>query len=161
MNLLKQAAVGGFCKYLDTIANGHEKQPKERHWYTGLGTSHDDFVMVLRQASITEDIESAIRYVDARVVDLGHRLYEEYILSRTGIEFQINQFASNLRKRAAKIEAEHIDKPSFESDDVFYHVDDPDSIFIVQEKVDDVIVAADERGRAHYFTDPWNLVKGE
>ena len=98
-----------FVGYLKTIAEQHEKEPEDRDWYHAKGITPAGFVQALRVAGKQKDVSDSavISQVNARVPDLGYRLFEAYLLlTFPEAKPQLSQMRDNLRRVAADIRQE-------------------------------------------------------
>jgi hypothetical protein len=158
LKLLKQAAASSFSTFLVQTAENHLNDPKDKWWYTDQGCNHGSFVAALERAAEIENLENAIYYVNARVRDLGFKLYDEYLLAQAGHLDKIKSVASALRKKAYDIEVEVCGEfDTFEPKDVIRHANFPGETFEVQDMVDGVIIVTDKNGGDCYIADVWNV----
>lgn len=68
-----------FGKYLMQVRASHRDSPQPRAYYRSLGTNYQQFLDVLGGAMTRPDPDEAVRYLSARVADLGHKLYSDYV----------------------------------------------------------------------------------
>jgi len=155
--LLRKAAADNFQSFLASLANNHSNEPKDRRWYTSIGLLPDEFVRILESASELKDIRDVIHYINGRVPDLGFKLYEQFLLSRTGVQKKTARIISNLRKKAFEIEAEYGCVKLPQPGNVVGHINFPGEKFVVTAVVNKIITAMDENGKDCFFADPWNL----
>ena len=83
-----------FETFLGAVIQLHIKEPKDRWWYINQGMTQDKYIAILERASDIEDPTQATIFLDARVPNMGHKLYDEYLLSLTGWQDKQKQAAT-------------------------------------------------------------------
>lgn len=84
----KTAARGpkDFRSYVLKVADEHFEEPLNKDWYLDHGCTRSSFVEMLRRVGNmaaedeNDEDEFLVAQVNARVPELGHRLYEKYLL---------------------------------------------------------------------------------
>jgi hypothetical protein len=158
MKLYVRGAKSNFSTFLAQTAANHINDPKDKWWYINRGITHQKFIGVMERAADISEIRNAIYFVNARIPDLGFKLYDEYLLSQAGHLDDMKRVASGMRKKAYEIEKGICgDAVLPEKDDMIIHADFPGEEFKVLEMIDDVIVVEDADGKDCYIADPWNI----
>jgi len=100
-----QAKPKSFAAYLQKIAEEHAAEPNDKHWYFKLGCTPSEYVRVLRLEGVDDaDEEYLVTYVNARVPDLGFKLYESYhLLILPQAKATMQEVHENLRKVASEL----------------------------------------------------------
>lgn len=168
--MLKKAAKDNFSAFLKDIHTNHTKNPKPVSWYRAQGITPNRFLEVMKEASEIKQIDQAIAYVNARVMNLGYYLYAEYILSKTDEAKSIKSVAAQRNKEAYDLECLALGRSPLsalkEGDNVIHSFanfielavekiiwEDPDHSSIA------TIVARDKNKTPYILSDIWNLRK--
>ena len=170
VKLLKTSADTSFGTFLQKIRDNHSNNPKNKQWYTVRGITQNNFIAMLERAVDIKDIRQAVAFVNARVKDLGFGLYSEFLLSKTKAKSEIKSVASDLNKKAYKLEVEAIGHSPLESladGDIIRHSlfpEDEDEFEITEvvrdEKANiEMFVTRDKQGRIAFITDFWNVAQ--
>jgi hypothetical protein len=165
--MLKKAAKETFSAFLEEVASNHEKNPKLDYWYHNQQIKRQRFIEVLKEAAQFEDIAETIRYINARMMNLGFYLYSEYILSKTKFYSDTQKIASELNKQAYDLECLVLGKSPVEikEGDLFNHAFSESEKYRVEQIVWDTpdkvspsaIVAKDMRELPVLIIDLWNI----
>jgi hypothetical protein len=165
--LLKNAADKSFGSFLSQVATNHQKEPKEKNWYTIRGITQSNFVAMLERASDIKDARQAVAFINARVRDLGFYLYSEFILSKTKGKSEIKSVASDLNKQAFKIEKKVLGESpliGIRKGQSVRHSLFPDEHFMVIEAIKnnedepEMLITRDTKGRIAFIEDLWNVL---
>lgn len=155
--LLRQAAKLDFGAFLAQIAEAHLTDPRPDQWYLDLGTTHSDYLRILEYAASIEDAEQATAYIDARVPELGRKLYNEYILSLSSVKEELHHSASEMNRKAWQIESQCALTPDLKPGDVVRHALRPDLNLYVLGVVDGAVLTQTNLGGLSLVQDVWNL----
>jgi len=166
VKLLKCGADTSFGTFIQKVRDNHFNNPKNKQWYTVRGITQNNFVAMLERAAEIKDIRQVVAFVNARVKDLGFYLYSEFLLSKTKGKSEIKSVASDLNKKAYKLESEamgHSPLAILESGNIIRHSLFPEDEFEVTEVVKDdndkinLIVTKDTNGHVAFIVDVWNV----
>ncbi len=165
--MLKKAAKSLFSDFLLEVHGNHAKNPKPDYWYHQQQITSKRFLEVLEEAAAIEGCEQAIRYINARIMNLGFYLYSEYILSKTDFYKQVKHVASQKNKQAYDLESLVLGRAPVDihEGDTFCHAFCAEDKFVADRIVYDdpdqaspsVIIARNENNVPFFFTDLWNL----
>lgn len=168
--MLKKAAKENFGSFLKEVHSNHLKNPKPVTWYRAQGITPQRFIDVMSEAAEIKQIEQAIAYVNARIMNLGYYLYAEYLLSKTDEAKKLRSVASQRNHEAYDLECLTFGKSPLvgikEGDFVTHAFKDGLKLAverIVWEDPDQssisVIVARDKHKTPYIISDIWNLRK--
>ena len=104
-----QAKPKDFLSFMHKIADDHESEPMPKHWYQDLGVTHEQYVGILRAGNVVEpdNEEHLVAYINARIPDLGFKLYSSYLLFRAPrAKATVKKVRESLERVAAKLVAE-------------------------------------------------------
>ena len=161
--LMKYAAKKNFGEFLKQVVENHINDPRERAWYASKGVQKRDYISTLERASLFEKPDEAIVFINARIIDMGAKLYSEYVLSKTPQSKEIVSIASKLNKQAYKIEQKITGKVipfELKAGDEIKHARFPGEKFTVLEidsEEDPFLVVRDAENKVGYITDVWNV----
>ena len=174
--LLKQAAKKDFSAFLAQVAENHINDPKEKYWYFKKGLKIRDFISVMENASIFDKPKEAVCYINARTPDYGAELYSEWLLSKAINKKDLVSVASDLNKKAYRLEEEItgrtiLDTVKVDGSTKLKHSRFPNNELTVvgvhkaalkisangdcEDK--SYMVIKDEKGKTGYIFDPWNV----
>jgi hypothetical protein len=166
VKLLKCGADTSFGTFLQKVRDNHFNNPKNKQWYTVRGITQNNFIAMLERAADIKDVRQVVAFVNARVKDLGFYLYSEFLLSKTKGKSEIKSVASNLNKKAYKLEREaigHSPLEELESGNIIRHSLFPKDEFEITEIVKDedekinMLVTKDKNERIAFIVDLWNV----
>lgn len=124
VSLMKVAAkTDTFSAFLAEIVKNHITNPKDKNWYLKKGINEKTFIRIMETASLMENPDMSIAYIDARMRDCGNYIYSEFLLSKAGELEEKMSLVSSKNKQAYEIEKEVMrDKmPKFVAGDVVSH----------------------------------------
>lgn len=145
-----------FFEFLAKAAENHVQTPKDKWWYINKGTTNGKFVGILQTAASYVDNTQAIKFLNGKFVDLGFRLYDEYVLSLSGVLEDLKKEASALNKKAYDIETKAGMK-KFESGQDITYLLAPELKLSVIEDVDNTILARTDKNTLSLIVDKWNV----
>ena len=167
VKLLKCGADTSFGTFLQKVRDNHFNNPKQNQWYTVRGITQNNFIAMMERAADIKDVRQSVAFVNARVKDLGFYLYSEFVLSKTKGKSEIKSVASNLNKKAYKLEVAaigHSPLSGLAAGDTVHHSLFPEDEFeiseVVRDKNDEIemLVMLDKQGRVAFAADLWNVV---
>lgn len=174
--LLKKAGKKSFKDFLAQVAENHINDPKEKYWYFKKGLKIQDFIRVMEYAACFEKPTEAVRYINARTPDYGAKLYSEWLLSKAINKKELVSVASELNKKAYKLEEEITGKSIFDAVKTdgttkISHSRFPNSELTIvgvhkaplkisasgDTEDRSYLIIQDEKGKTGYIFDPWNV----
>jgi hypothetical protein len=156
--LLKQTAASkSFPTFLAGVAEDHLNSPRETGWYVDKGTTPEKFLSVIQAASEIELEESAREFINARIMGMGSKLYDEYLLALTGWKEEVKEAASSLNKKAYRIERKIFERKYQQGDKLEHALHPGVELIVIGQMKDRSVLALRKTGAISHIRDVWNL----
>ena len=156
--LLKQtAAAKSFSDFLAQVAEDHLKNPKETEWYVNQCTTPEKFLSAIQGAAEIDLEETAREYLNSRIMGIGSKLYDEYLLALTGYEAETKETASSLNRKAHKIEKKFLARRYQPGQKIQHALHPGVELTVIGQMKDNSVLAQRRTGALSHIKDVWNL----